>query len=159
MNLTVRMAGLDAVSLKVKYAIAAAQRGLKLSVPEAAQLIVDEAKTIVPVDTGNLRDHIHQEPLIDEPERQIAQVAPMVEADNKWGFDPAYARRIEYGFVGTDSLGLTYNQAAQPYMRPAFDAKAAEATLTIKEGIYSELDNAFNTVAQRRSGGRAKGQG
>ena len=122
-------------------------------------MVVEESKAIVPVDTGNLRDHIHQEPLIDQPEKQIQQVAPMFEADNKWGFDPAYARRIEYGFVGQDSLGRTYNQAAQPYMRPAFDSKQAEATKTIKESVYDALDNAFATVAQRRGGGRAKGQG
>ena len=32
-----------------------------------------------------------------------------------------YARRIEFGFVGPDSLGRNYNQAAQPYLRPALD--------------------------------------
>lgn len=29
-----------------------------------------------------------------------------------------YARRLELGFVGTDSLGRRYNQAPRPYLRP-----------------------------------------
>ena len=36
MNLTVRMSGLDTLSLKVQYAIRAAQQGLKDGVSEAA---------------------------------------------------------------------------------------------------------------------------
>jgi hypothetical protein len=31
-----------------------------------------------------------------------------------------YARRIELGFKGTDSLGRTYNQVPHPYVRPAY---------------------------------------
>ena len=37
------------------------------------------------------------------------------------GTDVDYARRVEYGFVGPDSLGRVYNQRAQPYLRPALD--------------------------------------
>lgn len=33
-----------------------------------------------------------------------------------------YARRIELGFTGTDSLGRFYNQPPFPYLRPALDA-------------------------------------
>lgn len=33
-----------------------------------------------------------------------------------------YARRIELGFTGTDSLGRFYNQPAYPYLRPALSA-------------------------------------
>lgn len=31
----------------------------------------------------------------------------------------AYARRLELGFFGTDSLGRRYAQAPRPYLRPA----------------------------------------
>ena len=47
-----------------------------------------------------------------------------------------YARRIELGFRGPDSLGRTYNQAPKPYVRPAYDEVLptlrafAKATLT-----------------------------
>lgn len=33
-----------------------------------------------------------------------------------------YARRIELGFVGEDSLGRRYNQPAFPYLRPGLEA-------------------------------------
>lgn len=38
------------------------------------------------------------------------------------GSDQPYGRRLEHGFVGTDSLGREYNQAPQPHVRPAADA-------------------------------------
>lgn len=139
MRLTVSITGLSELDLKVRYMREAAKTGLKLSVPEAAQLFVEEAKVLVPVDTGNLRDAIHAEQLEDEPYRQTMQVAPFVESGNEYGFDPAYARRIEYGFFGTDKLGRNYHQAAQPYMRPAYDAKQAEARQVIADGVSESL--------------------
>lgn len=139
MRLTVSITGLSELDLKVRYMREAAQAGLKLSVPEAAQLFVEEAQILVPVETGNLRDHIHAEPLEDEPYRQTMQVVPFDEAANEYGFDPAYARRIEYGFFGVDKLGRHYHQAAQPYMRPAFDAKQAEARQVIADGVSENL--------------------
>lgn len=150
MRLSVQLRGMDALSLKVKYLVNAARRGLKESVPEAAQLFVEEAKIQVPVVTGNLRDHIHAEQTVDEPERQVYVVTPADPADNEVGFDPPYARRIEEGFVGQDSLGRTFNQPAQPYMRPARDVKEQEARQTIKEGVTGALDDAMATVAARR---------
>jgi len=152
MNLTVKVSGTDALALKFKYLIKAAQQGLKFGVAEAADLIAEEAKTLVPVDTGYLHDHIHVETVTDSPERQVAVVSPVNEAANDYGFDPAYARRIEFGFIGTDRLGRTYHQAASPFMRPAYDAKKEEATAAIKEGVFSALDDAMNQVAARRRG-------
>jgi hypothetical protein len=138
-RLTVSITGLSELDLKVRYMREAAISGLKLSVPEAAQLFVEEAKVLVPVDTGRLQEAIHAETLEDSDFRQTMQVAPFVEAANEYGFDPEYARRIEYGFVGTDSLGRHYHQPAQPYMRPAFDAKQAEAAEAIKSGVSEAL--------------------
>jgi hypothetical protein len=34
------------------------------------------------------------------------------------GSNMAYARRLELGFTGSDSLGRIYDQAPRPYMRP-----------------------------------------
>lgn len=36
------------------------------------------------------------------------------------GTNVAYAARIEFGFVGADSLGRKYHQPANAYLRPAF---------------------------------------
>jgi|SRR5690606_8217383 len=34
------------------------------------------------------------------------------------GTNVVYAPRVEFGFVGKDSLGRNYNQKAKPYLRP-----------------------------------------
>jgi hypothetical protein len=150
-KLTAQFSGFDKLSLRVKYLQRAAAFGLKAGVAEAGLLIETEAKAQVPVDTGNLRDHIHTETVEDTDEVQRVKVSPANEADNKWGFDPAYARRIEFGFVGPDSLGRVYNQPAQPYMRPAFDSQQAEASARIKDSILMELAAASNAAAAARN--------
>ena len=54
------------------------------------------------------------------------------------GTDEPYARRIEFGFHGYDSLGRFYNQAARPYLYPAFRMHqpgiAQQIRLTILRG-------------------------
>jgi hypothetical protein len=151
MKLQVQLAGRDAVALKVKYLINAAREGLRAGVSEAGLMFETEAKTQVAVSTGRLRDAIHTEPVIDEPERQQVVVTPAVEADNPYGFDPPYARRIEYGFIGADSLGRIYHQAAQPYMRPAYDSRKDEASGAIKDGVRDALIDASNQAAGARN--------
>lgn len=37
-----------------------------------------------------------------------------------------YGRRIELGFVGTDSLGRVYNQPAYPYVKPGLRASRSK---------------------------------
>ncbi len=145
MKLTVQLKGVDVLSLVTKRLISAAQQGMKESVSEAAQLFVDEAQLLVPVDTGHLRDSIHAELLEASDTRAVIAVTPAYEEPNEWGFEPAYARRIEYGFQGPDALGRVYHQAAQPYMRPAFDSKQDEARQVIKDGIVGALDDAMAT--------------
>jgi HK97 gp10 family phage protein len=136
------MPGLD---LRIKYLMEGARAGLKFGVSEAGLLFETAAKANVPVLTGNLRDHIHTEQVIDEPLRQEVIVTPVVEASNAQGFDPAYARRIELGFVGTDSLGRNYHQAPQPYMRPAFEEQKEAAQETIVRNVKDEVVNASVT--------------
>lgn len=150
MNLTVTMRVLDQLSLKVKYLRDGARNGLKFGLSEGAALIAEEAKIQVPVDTGNLRDRIHVEQGKGTAEKQTALVTPVNEAANEYGFDPAYARRIEFGFVGQDKLGRVYNQGAQPYMRPAFEMRKGDAREAIRESVYAALDDAANRVAMKR---------
>ena len=150
MRLVVSIEGVDTLSLKVKYLITAAQRGVRLGTSEAAGLFVEEAKAQVPVKTGRLRDSIQAVDQEDTPQRYTLAVTPALPAANPWGFDPPYARRIEYGFMGTDSLGRTYHQEPRPYMRPAFVAQQDPAAAAIKESIYGALEQAMNQVAAKR---------
>lgn len=38
------------------------------------------------------------------------------------GYQAIYARRVNYGFVGADSLGRSYNQAGAHFLQSAIDA-------------------------------------
>jgi hypothetical protein len=45
-----------------------------------------------------------------------------------------YARRLELGFVGADSMGRTVNQAPRPYLRPAVLENRKRILETISHG-------------------------
>lgn len=83
----------------------------------------------MPVDTGNLRRSLlastsampairtGAETFADNG-GQIALVIAGASANDTLylGFQAAYARRMEYGFVGADSLGRNYNQAGNHFV-------------------------------------------
>jgi len=80
-----------------------------------------------PVDTGRLRASISY-----SVDGSTVQSNPMAKSQEDTqvgtqkgfaivGTNVEYARRIEYGFSGQDSLGRTYNQPKQPFLRPAVD--------------------------------------
>ena len=70
----------------------------------ACLMVERDAKKLCPVDTGRLRASITHE--IDGLTGRV-------------GSNVEYARRIELGFVGVDSLGRKFNQQPYPYLRPA----------------------------------------
>jgi hypothetical protein len=84
------------------------------------------------VDTGRLRNSV----AIAEEEEVLASNSATATGRNEGnkqapnmirdgmltaliGTNVQYAKRIEFGFVGTDALGRTYNQAARPSLVPA----------------------------------------
>ncbi len=117
----------------------ALSRAIKPAVLEAADLILQSEKAYVPVDTGRLQESIHIEEIASGPFYYEVSIHPAELAPNPWGLDPAYARRIEYGFSGMDSLGRNYNQSAQPYVRPAWDAEKSNAESAIKDSLAGAL--------------------
>lgn len=120
----------------------AAAQGNRAGVGAGAQLFEDAAKENAPVLTGRLREGIHTESMLDSDMQQQLMVTPIVAADNKYGFEPPYARRIELGFVGVDSLGRHYHQAPEPYMRPAFDNQKDNAGSAVKTNVLAALKGA-----------------
>lgn len=75
----------------------------------AALVIESQAKSITPVDTGNLRSSINHKVLENE-----AQV----------GTNTDYAPHVEFG---------TSRQRAQPYLRPAFKNKREEVAKLLQK--------------------------
>jgi hypothetical protein len=55
-----------------------------------------------------------------------------------------YARRVELGFQGADSLGRVYNQPPYPYMQPALDRARPYFTRLLIAEWERTLKGAFN---------------
>lgn len=104
---------------------------LERAVTAGALVVQNEAKQKAPVRTGNLRRSIHTE----TTRKRVTSVTVAT------GTDAEYARRIEFGFSDTDSLGRSYNQPAQPYLRPAFDENRDE--------VMAEIEAAFDDIIRR----------
>lgn len=95
---------------------------------DAAQTVANEVRTTVneggrlPIDLGNLRRSLMAStsamPSVKPGQETFAEnglemvIAGAELGGTIWlGFQAEYALRMEYGFVGTDSLGRVYNQA------------------------------------------------
>jgi hypothetical protein len=137
--LNVRLNGLDSLSLQVKYLRTAAQTGLRLGTDEAAGIMQTAEKLAVPVVSGRLRDSIAIAIVVDSPEKQVRAIAP----------DTPYARRVNNGFIGTDSLGRVYHQAGRHYVETSFESGKRPAEAAIKDGVYGSLDEAMNLSSQK----------
>lgn len=86
---------------------------------EAAHLIEAAAKQRAPVRTGTLRRSITSRSGFGREVGDVGySVAPTV----------VYARRIELGFEGPDSLGRIYHQQGNPYLKPAVHESIAPIT-------------------------------
>ena len=93
----------------------------------------DHLLELTPIDTGNLRSSLvlglngnlpqgpHNAYMSDDNEaRARAVVASMKAGDTiDYRFQAPYAHRIEFGFVGVDSLNRAYNQQGQFFIRRA----------------------------------------
>jgi HK97 gp10 family phage protein len=92
-------------------------------VPVGVAIIIKEARRIVPVDTGFLRDHIEMRKSKDETTILV---------------DAPYAGDVEFG---------TSKMEAQPYLRPAIDTKSKEAELAIAK----EVDKKIRATVERNA--------
>ena len=57
------------------------------------------------------------------------------------GTNEPRARRLEYGFTGTDSLGRHYNQPPYPHAGPAFDETIPSIEAEINALIFTTLNS------------------
>ena len=89
------------------------------AVQKGCYLVEGDAKKIVPVVTSRLRGSI-----TNEVEETVGRVGSNVE----------YARRVEMGFVGVDSLGRHYNQAPKSYLRASLEKNRSKIL-----GLFRDL--------------------
>ena len=96
-----------------------------------ALLLQNRMKELAPVLTGTLRRSIHTESTGGGSSVEISV-----------GTNVPYAKRLEFGFSGTDSLGRTYNQPARPYMRPAMEQTRTQVVSEIAASLRRLLEAA-----------------
>lgn len=103
----------------------------------------------VPVDTGNLARSLlaSTKEMPKTSERRptgtnVGAVVALLRDDQPlWlGYTAAYARRMNYGFVGSDSLGRVYNQSGNYFVEGAI----AEWTNIVREAAR-EIKQAVTT--------------
>ncbi|MDP9630085.1 UNVERIFIED_ORG: hypothetical protein J2W85_002146 [Ensifer adhaerens] len=113
----------------------------------ASQIVANSVRTSVaaggrmPVDTGNLKNSLMGSttamPTVDEGEKTYPDRAGEIEliisnldvGETLYlGFQAAYGPRMNYGFVGQDSLGRVYNQQGFGFV----DAEAQDWPQTVK---------------------------
>lgn len=85
-----------------------------------AEAIKDRIQELTPVKTGRLRASWN---VVQEDDDHIAIVTNV-----------EYARRINYGFVGTDSLGRHYDQVGVHMVEQALNEAPEIAQKVLKEG-------------------------
>lgn len=148
---------------------ATARNTLRRVLMRAGEPIAEEARRLAPKDTGELADSIAVSPKLINPAGAGAFAAVMRAGGSKGEAVQAMrdARR-EAGssfaevYVGpgkaptkADSIKRIVtefggkNHRPQPYMRPAFDARANEALEIIKRDLGSEIDKAARRAARR----------
>ncbi len=82
---------------------------------QASELVMDTAKSIVPVDTGRLRDSIDYQ-ITEDAEQITSIISPHTE----------YAAFVEFG---------TSRQSPSPYMRPAWDMNQGQVFQIFNGGM------------------------
>ena len=146
MNISVSIRGGPELVAKLKrLSDDVAGETLETAVLSGALLVQNAAKEKARWRTGNLRRSIHIGGHSSESELSSSDGKDIGgnkrdrnSAEVLVGTNVVYARRIEYGFSGTDSLGRSYNQPPHPYLRPAMDEK--------KEAVAKEIGEALKIL-------------
>jgi hypothetical protein len=121
--ISAQLNGMDTVNAALRQRLEKLKVAAAPAVLAASALFEEEEKIQTPVKTGANRDSIATELIVDSGVQAIARIAPGM----------PYSRRLEFGFIGLDSMGRFYNQAPRPYVRPAWDMHKDEAVTVVRD--------------------------
>lgn len=142
------MAGTAAqFKIDVSKWVAGAKEKTRLVAVETVHDLNEAAVARTPVKTGNLRrSWFGQVNVIPsgmpgknvDPIAQATIAAAGLKVGDVYymGNTAAYARRLEYGFVGEDSLGRTYNQAGRFFVRSVMN-EASQIAIRAAQRVAS----------------------
>jgi HK97 gp10 family phage protein len=137
------------MDLKTTVAKGVTTRALK----KAAQPVADAAERHVPVRTGALKESIEVSTRLARREKRFSsrkapdEVRVHVGASYKLGRRGRHSHLVEFG---------TVNQAAEPYMRPAWEETKDQLLADLAQSMRVEFDKAV-ARAQRKAARNAKG--
>ena len=146
----VKIVGLeDAIKRLKKWQIVKTQ-AVKDRLKKQAFKVELAAKQVVAVDTGRLRASVSTNwagsgmnegkmSAKAQPGDGVSQPQGPKELVYVVGTNVKYARRIEFGFVGKDSLGRSYNQPAQPYLFQAYFSLEGETVAAIAKILKEDI--------------------
>lgn len=142
MKTTVRIDGLENLDRKLaKLAKALPETVQKAALAEGGEIIASEARLLVPVDSGNLRDSItvsderlggafKMDSGLGSRSVQVF-IGPRTRGGRPDGF---YGHMVEFG---------TVKMAAQPFMRPAFDSTEGQVRSRIASELQMQVSKAI----------------
>jgi HK97 gp10 family phage protein len=123
---------------------------LKSALVAGGLLVANKAKALSPYLTGNNRRGIHVggeggaggleggTTGTDIGGQEFTETSAQILV----GTNVEYARRLELGFAGADSLGRMFNQPAQPYLRPALESEAPSVVNEFGDALVDLLRGA-----------------
>lgn len=129
MKTSIKLLGSAALKQMLKQTEDELPKALEAGLTTGALLIQNSAKKKVVKRTGTLSRSIHTK-TVEYTKKKVSVAV---------GTDVEYARRIEYGFSGKDSLGRNYNQSPRPYLRPALDEQKDEAAKVAAKTVQQIL--------------------
>lgn len=121
------------------------ERAIKNAMADGARAIRDEAKRRAPVDDGDLRDSIVVSRTVQVKGRRQSVKGGVVIGIK--GAPRFYAHIAEFG---------TSRQTAQPFLRPAFDAKQEEALKRIGPKLGKEIEKQARKLNEMSGAKRRK---
>lgn len=142
-----------------------AKGALRRTLVKAGKPIADRARSLAPIDTGELRDSIAVSTRLSNPAGKSEFAAAMRAGAGVAAATAALrsARRAAAGegstaevYVGAGPLPQAHlvefgsiNNTAQPFLRPAWDEKRGEALDIIKNDLGSEIQRTAQRAARR----------
>lgn len=142
--MSITITGTDVVAKALREAAGKlSDREMELCLVAGGLVLSGAAKRNAPFISGTLRRSIHvgghagaSDAQFDGGSSDIGGNEPL---SIRIGTNLPYARRIEDGFTGTDSLGRQYDQPAQPYLRPAADEAGPAAVQEVADAVAALL--------------------
>lgn len=150
MTITVKVEGLSEVMEALReLPNATAKNVMKRVLLKRAEPFAETARRLVPVDEGHLKNSIHVATKLTRRQKGRHRKVDRddVEVFVGPGTDPA-AHLVEYG---------SSRQAAQPYMRPAFDQNKDKFVAGVAKDMWAEIEKAATRLAKKAAKAAAKG--